>query len=544
MIPQFQVLPVTCPPPSVLLGLVCLCSGLLWSPRTAQAQATMIIDVVDEKSGQAIPCRIELRDSKGRAQKTRGAVNHMPWSIVDGQFVFRGKPGNYEFDVHHGFEYAGGGGGFTLDRDGEGGDVVRLPRHADMANEGWFGGDLLAAIPLSEVPSWLAAEGLQMTALVQSKSGQPNSTDAEPAAPAAPTGSAENNASAPASAAVAAQSVEMADGRWCDSKSYYDDRPGGGLILHHWLPPAEVPESVPSARLLVMAKQNAETHAEIARLWAPDTPIWLASGRIDSIQILSEHVTRDGRTSVKVDDMFHPERGLFKGPRGPGRLVENLYWQVLETGLRIPPSAGSGVGRSSSPLGYNRVYVSPLGYDHSSQAWWEALRMGRSVVTNGPLLRVTVNQQLPGHVFKMVDNQKLLLDIALQLTVSDPVEYVDVVFNGEALYHARLDEYAKQGGKIPAIEITESGWLVVRVVTQREETYRLASTAPYYFEVDGKARIQRGACDMFLTWLESSTEQRARSNPAAAQAALPYTKAALEFWRKRRDMATVAAEKN
>lgn len=503
----------------------------------------MIIDVVDEKTGQSIPCRIELRDSKGRPQKTRGAINHMPWSIVDGQFVFRGKPGNYEFDVHHGFEYAGGGGGFTLDRDGEGGDVVRLPRHADMAKEGWFAGDLLAAIPQAEVPSWLAAEGLQMTALVQSQSSKSNLATAEPASNATPLPTAQNNASVQATAPANTPAEELAEGRWCESRSYYDDRPGSGLILHHWLPPADVPDSVPSSRLLVMAKQNVETHAEIARLWARETPIWLASGRIDSIEILYEHVTRDGRSSLKVDDMFHPERKLFKGPRGPGRLVENLYWQVLETGLRIPPSAGSGVGRSSSPLGYNRVYVSPLGNDHSSQAWWEGLRAGRSFVTNGPLLRATVNQQLPGHVFKMVDGQQLLLDVAVQLTVADPVEYVDVVFNGEAIYHARLDEYAKQGGKIPALEITESGWLVVRVVTQREETYRFASTAPYYFEVDGKARIERGACEMFLTWLESSIGEVSQSATTTSQAAWPYTKAALEFWRKRRDMATIVLEK-
>ncbi len=51
----------------------------------------------------------------------------------------------------------------------------------------------------------------------------------------------------------------------------------------------------------------------------------------------------------------------------------------------------------------------------------------------------------------------------LELTVADPVEYVDVVFNGDALYHAPLDEYAKQGGKIPRLEVDRSGWLVVRV---------------------------------------------------------------------------------
>jgi hypothetical protein len=537
MIPQFSILPATCQRPSVALALVFLCASALLPAGRSAAQATITIEVVDEKSGQPIPCRVELRDAKGRPQKTRGAMNHLPWSVVDGRFVYRGKPGNYEFDVHHGPEYAGGGGGFTLDRDGEGSDVVRLPRHADMAKEGWFAGDLLAHIPLTEVTPWLAAEGLQMTALAQSQPVKPSTADVDPnkSDQEVPTSKVEDATQLP-------RTEMTAEDKWCDIGSYYDDRIGSGLVLHHWLPPAEVPAHVPSTRLLMMAKQSPNTHAEIARLWARDTPIWLASGRIDSIQLLSEHVTQDGRTALKLSEMFHPDPRLFKGPRGPGRLVENLYWKVLEAGLRIPPSAGSGVGRSTSPLGYNRVYVSPLGSGSIQERWWDGLKAGHAFVTNGPLLRVTINQQLPGHRFTIDAGRKLNLDVALQLTVADPVEYVDVVFNGEAIYHARLDEYAKQGGKIPALEISESGWLVVRVVTQCEETYRLATTAPYYVEVDGKLRIERSACEMFLKWLEKSIQEQKANDAQTAQASESYYQGALEFWRKRVEMATVVAE--
>ncbi|MGN6137129.1 MAG: hypothetical protein ACTHOU_21810 [Aureliella sp.] len=508
MIPQISVLPPTCLGRIVLLAaLICLGWGATGS-GSANAQATMTIDIVDEKTGQPIPCRVELRDAKGRPQKTRGGLNRPPWSIVDGQFVYRGRQGDYKFDVSHGPEFAGGGGGFTLDRDGEGTDVVRLPRYANMAEEGWFAGDLLAFLPPEDITRWLSAEGLQMAAAI----GPPAGSAAQPAQP---------------------------DGRWCDAAGYYDDRPGSGLVLHNWQPPAAVPDKVPSSRLLVMAKENAQTHAEIARLWSRDAPVWLASGRIDSIQILSEHTTRDGRSDFKVSQMFHPEPNLYKGARGAGRLVENLYWQVLETGLRIPPSAGSGVGRSTSPLGYNRVYVWQDSATNTPAAWWDGLRAGRSFVTNGPLLRATVNTQLPGHVFRISGGQKLMLDVAVTLTVADPVEYVDVVFNGDAIYHARLDEYAKQGGKIPALEIADSGWLVIRVVTQREETYRLATTAPYYVEVDGRPRINGYACQMFVDWLEASVAEQQKADPAAAGAAAPYTTAALQFWRERLAAATI-----
>lgn len=467
----------------------------------------MTIEVIDEKTGEQLPCRIELRDSKGRPQKTRGGLNRPPWSIVEGQFVFRSKAGDYRFDVFHGPEYASGGGGFTLDRDGQGEDVIRLPRHADMAKEGWIAGDLMAAIPESEAGQWLPAEGLHMASVV-AKSIAP---------PAQPN-------------QVVPHVLPLAHERWVNAGGYYDDRPGSGLLFHHWHPPAAVPDSAPSSRLLVIAKQNPATHAEITRLWAADAPIWLASGRIDSIQILSEHLTRDGRSNVKASDMYHPEPDLFKGPRGPGRLVENLYWQVLETGLTIPPSAGSAVGRSSSPLGYNRIYVVPPDSLRTPEKWWEAMRSGRSFVTNGPLLRATVNEQLPGFHFQAIGGETLKLNVALTLTVADPVEYVDVVFNGEALYHARLDEYARQGGKIPLLDVKESGWLVIRVVAQREDTYRIASTAPYYIQFDGKPRISRRACELFLEWLKKTVREQKRDDP--------YSTAALEFWRKRADQST------
>lgn len=545
MIPQFSILAATGRLRASALGLA-LGIGCFWpAAQPAHAQATMTIDVVDEKTGEPLPCRVELRDAKGRPLKTRGALNHTPWTIVEGSFFYKGKPGNYEFRVTHGPQYAGSTGGFTLDRDGDGTDVVRLPRHADLAEEGWRGGDLLSCISADEVARWLPAEDLQMAAVVrraplavalpQSIPGRDDGqTSDEPATT--------QEATAGASPAEPPRTEELSQERWCDVGSYYDDRPGSGLVLHHWQPPAPVPPSVPSARVLVMAKQQATTHAEIARLWERDTPVWLASGRIDSIQVLSEHVTHDGRTDIKLSDMYHFEPGLYEGARGPGRLVENLYWQVLETGLRIPPSAGSGVGRSSSPLGYNRVYVSERSAQRSRDSWWEALKAGRSFVTNGPLLRATVNGQLPGHVFPSKSGQKLSLDVALMLTVVDPVEYVDVVFNGEALYHARLDEYAKQGGKIPLIEIHESGWLIIRVVTQRDETYRLAMTAPYYIEFDDQPRINRKACAMFSKWLEDSAAELKKDDPHAAQAAQPYINAARKFWHDRTEMATTDGE--
>ena len=63
-------------------------------------------------------------------------------------------------------------------------------------------------------------------------------------------------------------------------------------------------------------------------------------------------------------------------PRGNGFYTQEIYYQILNAGLRLPPSAGSASGVLQNPVGYNRVYVQasrPLTW----KKWWDGLRAGR-----------------------------------------------------------------------------------------------------------------------------------------------------------------------
>ena len=64
-------------------------------------------------------------------------------------------------------------------------------------------------------------------------------------------------------------------------------------------------------------------------------------------------------------------------PRGNGLWTQEIYYHILNSGLRIPPSAGSASGVLPNPVGYNRVYVH-TGEHVSWDAWWNGLRKGRS----------------------------------------------------------------------------------------------------------------------------------------------------------------------
>ncbi len=493
----------------MLAQIMCVSSVAL-----AQATGKIELQMEEEKSGDALTCRVRLRGANDRELRIRGSLHQSGWNLVENPLKYEGRAGDYRYEITHGPQFARGTGGFTLDRKSEAVDIIRLPRHCDLETEGWRGGDLLTFVKPDDTVRWLVAEDLMMAAVVRSEN--PKVVDDKP--------------QTPSETAPQLKRVEGDAKRWVDTNSYHDARPESGLTLHHWSPGREVPSWVPSSKLLVMAKESQETFAELQKLWSRDVPILLASGKIDGVQLLSDHLTIEGEGAARVVAPPAIEEAMYRGARGPGRMVESIYWRMLEAGLRIPPTAGSGFGRTPSPLGYNRVYVMTGNPDPA--AWWQSLRDGQSFVTSGPLLRASVNEYLPGHVFTS-DEQPIELDIDLKLTVADPVEYLDVVFNGRSLYQARLDEYAKQGGKIPVQLIKESGWLVIRVVTERDFTYRIATTAPFYFEFDGVPRISREAVEFFEAWLQRTETQIAAEPEQARTAAVPYVNAAQRFWSDR-----------
>ena len=138
----------------------------------------------------------------------------------------------------------------------------------------------------------------------------------------------------------------------------------------------------------------------------------------------------------------------------------------------------------------------------------------------------------PGSVQASYRGQPIPIDIGVSLSVREPVDYLDVIFNGETMYSAKLEDHYKRG-EFPPMEIDQSGWLVIRVITAHEKGYRLATTAPFYFEFDGKPRVSRRAVDFFEDWLAKSKAVIA-AVPKELEQMRPWIAAAEQFWKQRR----------
>lgn len=271
----------------------------------------------------------------------------------------------------------------------------------------------------------------------------------------------------------------------------------------HFTPPTEAATTDTKDIKDLPPQLELDGHLIARTPYAWNLPVWLASGKLDAIELIHHHSLRNGVVDNERDGRPR-DKSFFPGPRGNGRWSETVYYHVLNCGLRIPPAAGSGSGFNDSPVGTNRVYVF-CGSGFSQEAWWEGLKAGRVFVTNGPLLRPMVEGRPPGCTFPVDSSGTLTLEIGLNLATSVPIEYLQIIKNGAVEAEVRLAEFKNRKGRLPPIHFDDSGWFLVRAVTSNPKTLQFASSGPYYVEKAAHPRVSRASVKFFLDWLDTNS---------------------------------------
>ncbi len=535
---------------SLLASVVATCLVFLATPAAAHAQNQVTLETVDEGTGESVPARLEFTKSGAKLKRDRKIPAVGERWLIEGVIPIQPPPGDYEFLAQRGPEFKSIRGGFTVERGARDSILIELERSIDMHAESWFSGDLSAELESAILHRWQFAEALDMAVEAHPIAD----TDPPPKSAASKPAASKKQVDAPKSA-----SPELTGYGWT-ARSLEFRTSTAGLALHRAPTELAVPETLlageSTAAMYTLLQQclgNDEVLCEITQLAGRDVPVLLAHPRARCARLLSVSNRPDQDDALKLArDENAPEFGnwtmtlgkerlaipilaplptrdriRFQGGRGAGALTEFLYWQILEAGLRLSPTAASGFGRVDSHLGYNRVYAF-IESEPSADAWWQAVAGGRTTVTNGPLLRTMVNGGPPGTVQSSYREEPIPLDIAVSLAVREPVDYLDVIFNGETLYSAKLEDHYRRG-EFPDLSIDRSGWLVVRVITSGDSGYRMATTAPFYFEFNGQPRISRSAVDLFQRWLE-----RCEQSMDVSEKEHPSTQASLElartFW--------------
>ena len=474
----------------------------------------LTVEVVDQKSGEPIPARIRLEDSRGRPVRVPHQV-----MVSGGAVAFEGplelplRRGQYTFVIDAGPEFETQTGNFTIDRNAEDTKQVPLRRHVDMNGEGWWAGDLDCQVPTTAMPDWMRASGLNLVPLLA-------------------TQNIDGDCDGTKLGDKAQESGVRFFGPW-SSLAFYR---GSGLLAtgaDGSFDLCRYKAGDPSVDVLDGAKEaGADVLALSADAW--DLPLWLAGEKLTAVGVIHRGM---GPKALPKDERGRPAPAmLYPGKEGPGRWSQAIYYHILNCGLRVPPFGASGSGSwkrpADNPLpGDGRTYVY-CGDDFSRENWWEGLRAGRVVVTNGPLLRAQVEGWMPGHYFQLDQGQRRSFQIGLSLTFyhESPVEYLEVVRNGRVEFEVPLRDLIANKGQLPPLEFSGSGWFLVRAVTTDTRRYCYATTGPFYVVSGYRPRVSRASVEFFLGWLDELAERYkddARS-AAAVEAARPFWQGLLE----------------
>ncbi len=454
--------------------------GLLATTPTALAarpDGQLVLQLTDAETGSPIAARIELRNARGRSALPRGATiaslgDH---GYIDGEATLGLRAGRYTFDLDAGPEWRTARGEFEIVRHADDTKTVALSRAVDLQKEGWFGADVYAAREGSGLEIALCGEGLTYAPLVAFElvGGRWRKIDA-------PT-----SVAAPATGPQTAMLTGVA----------------GRVLLVRTDGPLEANDL---AGLTLVADSLREAQNKGLRVIADPTswafPAWLAAGVVDGLLVMDGSTGKLGPGSRPLD------RRMFPGQRGLDRYREECYFTALNAGLRLPPFAGSGSGETRAPLGASRVYAMlPDGWN--AVAWWEAALAGQTFITNGPLLRPSA-----------APSDSPSLPTGASLTTRDPIEYLEVVMNGQTAASVPIRELVENRGRLPDIAASAGGWVVLRAATATGDRYERAMTAPYYLD----RRVSRAACQAMLDWLRD-----------ARDAGIHLEQGAEDYWRER-----------
>lgn len=469
------------------------------------------LTILDGAGGQPVPCRLHVKDAAGKPQRVEGLPFFRDHFVCPGKVTLELPAGDYHVEIERGPEYASFKTTLKIDAAKDGQLVCVLERRADLAAAGWWSGELHVHRPLEDIELLMRAEDLHV----------------------APVITWWNKRNLWSQRALPAQPLVTFDG----NRAYHvlageDEREGGALLYFGLAQPLAISgagREYPSPlKFVAEARRQQGVWIDVEKPFWWDVPVWLASGQVDSIGLANNHMCRsemyEGEAwgKPRVVDRLPP-------PRGNGFWSQEIYYHILNCGLRIPPSAGSASGVLPNPLGYNRVYVH-LGSDFSYEKWWEGLRAGRSFVTNGPLLKVEAAGKLPGHVFTAAAGQDLRLDLKAELSGNDAIRFVEIVKDGQVERRVPI-ELKNRSTALGTLTFQQSGWFLVRAVAENPKTFRFASTAPYYVEIGATPRvIHRTAAQFFLDWVRERTARVKVPDAAQREEVLQHHRGAEKFW--------------
>jgi len=189
------------------------------------------------------------------------------------------------------------------------------------------------------------------------------------------------------------------------------------------------------------------------------------------------------------------------------------WYALLNAGLRVPVVGASGKDGNGITLGSMRTYARlQPGEPFQYKTWVEAIRAGRTMITNGPLLTLTVNDQDPGARLAL-SSAAGPLRVRAEVRSVIPIEHLEIVVNGMVAFGKNVSDTTEATVLEVEVPFPISGWVAARCRGQAQVWHRpanqraFAHTSPVYVQIEGQPMPEyRAVRASFLGHLEKMRE--------------------------------------
>jgi hypothetical protein len=217
------------------------------------------------------------------------------------------------------------------------------------------------------------------------------------------------------------------------------------------------------------------------------------------------------------------------------------WYQLLGAGFRLPLAGSGRKGSNESVIGSTRTYARlQPGEEFTYKNWIEAVRAGRTFVTNGPLIFLRVNERGPGGVVDLREPSDAVRG-RVEVCGLAPFKRVELVANGAVVASAEATGSPATARLEAELSLPKGGWLAARCWgTEQTETGQWvgAQTSPVYVQVAGQPAAPDPAAlaaltarlDKMLAWV--ANEARCPTDKHRAALADVFTAARAELQRR------------
>ncbi len=496
-----------------------------WRTRPLQEITGNVLGkVLDAKTNEPLACRLyaqSLEDGRwhfatsaslaGSAvvydkqlRQTASVERHTTLS-ADG-FQLDLPPGRYRIRAQRGKEYLPSEAVITVG-DGRQQVTLKLRRFENMAARGWYSGDTHVHRSLSELPNAMLAEDLNvalpLTYWVRDSGQVPSSSG--PALDAEAEYVDATHVIYPVNTEYEIFTV--------DRKRHTQ---GAVFVLGHQTP---LQLSAPPTKRIAEEARRQRALLDLDKHSWNWSLMVVPLMDVDLFELSNNHHWRTefGFPRWTVDnappDWPEIERDASGfTERGWTDFGFQTYYALLNCGFRLRVSAGTASGVHPVPLGHGRVYVH-TGDQFSYEAWIQGLDAGHSFVTQGPLMHLTFDGELPGTTWRSAPEGQSLA-IAGEIASAQPLLAVEVIRNGEVALHIDPESTKTPLGSYVTtldaqVEMDTSGWVAVRCYQQPEQgapqgKVVFAHTNPVFVDIVSKPlRPRRRDVEYFIQRMEA-----------------------------------------